>query len=659
MTLNKNDIWKIGSLTVSPFDWLEASYFYYRPSDLAWTGGDNKKGHYLDKGFNVKFSFVPEKWYLPKIALGLDDFAGTGYFSREYLVSTYTINKTKITSGLGWGKFSGQNSFKNPLRYLDEAFEIRPLSSSNYKQGGSPSYDKWFRGEVGIFGGIEHKFSFIKDLKFMVEYDPFDYFDFSGARRQDASRELREKDSNINFGFTMPIRNYGDLGISFIKGNIINLTFSFGQTYNNKTVTKEKIQPKIEKYRQNVKKVDFYEDLLINLNKNSFFLQTANLKESKLDIAVAVPQHRNHIRSASYAGFIANEVAKNHDLELSEYKITHLNAGIELNKIGFLSKHLDNSKKTDIEFVKYYTKLEPGKGQSFLNNEFVPELKLPAIFSTTAPTLINHIGAPEKFYFGGLVIQNSSEILFKRNLILTSELNLMIADNFQPTISGSNSLLPHVRTDIMSYLIEGNRAISRMQLDYIWSPKKQIYSRISGGIFESMYGGIGGEVLYKPFKEDFYIGFESFWVKKRAFNQRFEFLDYSTITSHITFNYLFSQPRIDANISFGKYLAKDVGFTVDLSRTTKDGFTAGIYFTRTNVSAEEFGEGSFDKGFYFEIPFDLFSKEYSGKHTSLRLSPLTRDGGQKLKYSKDLIGLIHNSSFNSLNQQWNGFFNNN
>ena len=60
MTLNKNDIWKIGSLTVSPFDWLEASYFYYRPSDLAWTSGDNKKGHYLDKGFNVKFSFDSE-----------------------------------------------------------------------------------------------------------------------------------------------------------------------------------------------------------------------------------------------------------------------------------------------------------------------------------------------------------------------------------------------------------------------------------------------------------------------------------------------------------------------------------------------------------------------------------------------------------------------
>ena len=30
LTLNKNDIWKFGTLSVSPFSWLEASYFYYQ-----------------------------------------------------------------------------------------------------------------------------------------------------------------------------------------------------------------------------------------------------------------------------------------------------------------------------------------------------------------------------------------------------------------------------------------------------------------------------------------------------------------------------------------------------------------------------------------------------------------------------------------------------
>ena len=92
---------------------------------------------------------------------------------------------------------------------------------------------------------------------------------------------------------------------------------------------------------------------------------------------------------------------------------------------------------------------------------------------------------------------------------------------------------------------------------------------------------------------------------------------------------------IESNISYGRYLAKDDGFTFDLGRRTRSGFKAGIYFTRTNVSAETFGEGSFDKGFYFQIPMDLFSTGYSGNYSTFKLSPLTRDGGAKLIHDKD------------------------
>ena len=113
----------------------------------------------------------------------------------------------------------------------------------------------------------------------------------------------------------------------------------------------------------------------------------------------------------------------------------------------------------------------------------------------------------------------------------------------------------------------------------------------------------------------------------------------------------------ESNLSYGRYLAKDDGFTFDIGRRTKSGFKAGIYFTRTNVSAEVFGEGSFDKGFYFQIPLDLFSKNYSGNYSSFKLSPLTRDGGAKLNFDKDLKGLIYNTTFSELNGQWNGLLN--
>ena len=71
-TFNRSDYIKLGTLTVTPFNWLEASYFYYRPDDLKW---GSATGLYLDKGFNVKFSYKPANNLLPRIALGLDDFS--------------------------------------------------------------------------------------------------------------------------------------------------------------------------------------------------------------------------------------------------------------------------------------------------------------------------------------------------------------------------------------------------------------------------------------------------------------------------------------------------------------------------------------------------------------------------------------------------------
>ena len=112
-TFNKNDMWKLGTLTVSPFNWMEASYFYYRPSDLRWEV-NNVRGDYLDKGFNVKLIYRSRKSNIPNVALGLDDFAGTGFFTREYIVATNQFNDTKLTAGIGWGKFAGKNSFENP-----------------------------------------------------------------------------------------------------------------------------------------------------------------------------------------------------------------------------------------------------------------------------------------------------------------------------------------------------------------------------------------------------------------------------------------------------------------------------------------------------------------------------------------------------------------
>ena len=111
------------------------------------------------------------------------------------------------------------------------------------------------------------------------------------------------------------------------------------------------------------------------------------------------------------------------------------------------------------------------------------------------------------------------------------------------------------------------------------------------------------------------------------------------------------------NLSYGKYLAGDRGYTFDLSRVFDSGLRTGFYFTRTNVSFELFGEGSFDKGFYFSIPLDIFRNSYSRGSLDFKFAPLTRDGGQKLLINKSLKGIIFNSNEYSINKYWDDYLN--
>ena len=642
-------------MTVSPFEWLEANYFYYRPSDLIW-GGNNKRGNYLDKGFNVKILYKPEIRNLPNIAIGLDDFAGTGLFTREYMVSTMNIKNMSVSLGMGWGKFASDNTFENPLIKISEKFKYRPNNSANDGYGGTLSYNQWFRGEASLFGGIELHFPRLKNMSLKIENDPFNYQDFSANLRSDIDRTIRKKDKDINIGISLPINKFITIDASYIKGNAFNLSFNMAITFNEELRSKPSFNPTIKKSTIKNDKKSFYDDLLSNLNSNNLYLQTAKLDNKNLKVSISSSEHRNSMRSASYAAYISKQVSDLNDIDLSIIDISLINAGIQLNEISFIANHLDENSSVPVEVVKYYTDFNRVEPNDYLTNEFKPTVNFPAFFSSLSPTIVSHIGNPEKFFYGGLSLQFISEVQFKRNIILSSELNYSLYNNVTDTISGPGSEMQHVRTDIVQYLKNDGFYISAMQLDYIWSPKKNLYAKISGGIFERMYGGIGTEFLYKPFDKNFTVGLELFKVKQRSFDQDFSFQDYTTTTGHLNLSYILPL-GIEANLSFGRYLAKDDGYTFDLSRRTKSGFKSGIYFTRTDVPKELFGEGSFDKGFYFQIPMDLISKNYRGNYSTFKLSPLTRDGGAKLLHQKDLKGLIHNSSLIELNRNWNGFLN--
>ena len=157
---------------------------------------------------------------------------------------------------------------------------------------------------------------------------------------------------------------------------------------------------------------------------------------------------------------------------------------------------------------------------------------------------------------------------------------------------------------------------------------------ITAGILEEMFNGIGFEYLYFNQDSNYAIGFEAFEVKKRDYEMRFGSLDYSNITAHINFYYRNNRViPFDTKISYGEYLAGDEGITIDFSRSFQNGTKFGIFASFTDVSTEQFGEGSFDKGIYFNIPVFGNLINYSWR-------PLTKDPGAKLNRKNTLHSLL-------------------
>jgi hypothetical protein len=199
------------------------------------------------------------------------------------------------------------------------------------------------------------------------------------------------------------------------------------------------------------------------------------------------------------------------------------------------------------------------------------------------------------------------------------------------TTRGSDSVLPKVRTLVNQYLVNGASGIEQLYIEDKRSLSSSIHTWIYGGILETMYGGVGGEVLYSPYMQRWALGVNVNAVKQRGFERDFDFRDYETVTAFASVYYASPFYDVDMAVHVGRYLAQDVGYTFEARRTFDSGFSIGGFFTRTNVSAEEFGEGSFDKGLFFRIPFNGLLPGNTRAAYSTILRPLERDGGRRLE----------------------------
>lgn len=641
ITMGNSSLNKFISIVGTPFPWLEASFFYHRPRDTFYI----KKNKYLDKGFNLKLGFTFRNIDL---AIGMDDIAGTGLVSKEYIAATIKNNNIVVTLGVGTEAFSKDHPYKNPIQFLRDRPKPLfggPLGSKS--PGGEIDFNSFFKGPVGLFGGVEIYSSRIKGLAFKIESNPFDYEGrrgfLAGGNPTPKFTSKRIKEKNFNYGLYYQFKNNFTISISQIKGNSFDLMFSKKFNFNGPKKSVKPTQVKLISQSQN-NKLAFYQNILRNLENDNLFLQSAELKDSNLKLGIVNNKYNDPIKVYEHTKIVVAELAAKQKIPLSNLTVTNINSGMETASMTAKAINRLNSDK-----IGYVNITEPKNNTK--DYDFQTILSFPEFYNTIEPEFIYRYADPPRFFAGGIDIQLNSEIKIASDLYLTTAISYQLTNSFERLrYFPDSTYLPHVRTDVVKYL--NNRPdlyLNNLQLDKLSKITNGQYLKLSAGMYEMMFGGYGIEYLWKPFTSNLSVGISLYQVKQRDFEQRFRFSDYEITTGHTNFIYFHSNSGLTADLSIGQYLAGDRGYTFDFSKRFKTGFKMGAYFTRTNISKVVYGEGSFDKGFYFEMPLSIFNSDANKGITNFTVQPLTRDGGAKLKTNNPLIYSIISGSKNDYN----------
>jgi hypothetical protein len=773
--------------------WMESTFRYAINYALAPIG---QRALY-DRSFDFKFRLFQEGEYTPQIALGLQDFLGTGVYSGEYIVASKRFGPVDMTAGMGWGRLASRGTLTNPFCSIDPSFCVRLGDITN--SGGVPLFGSYFHGpDVGIFGGIEYQTP-IPDLTFKIEYSTDDY----AQESCDSSNPAICKNSNpavhplnyapvpVNAGFSYRLWSDLDLGVAFVGGRWVSLDANIAMNPTQPNWP-ERLDPQppyvarppgsgqpfmqlsmadYESGKSGVWPVHFIDLTALpapdakppdpslfhedDWNVAAVF-QKAGLRLTdgwiagdtllaQVDVAgpsgppcslltmgghlptprvVLVDRDWNPVETCSEAASVAQAMPADSSQTWQPDILGRMRRAIESQQLivegisisrGVVKVEIENDKyfrdaeaisrvaralsasaPADIAAFEITTTIShmplttvtisraeidaaatgnvtPAEmWESTILSDALPDTRDPDGASdpqfswSIFPSLQADLFDPNNPTYLGVGISGSTRTELFPGLVLDDEATYNVWNNFGSITRTSNSVLPHVRTDIVSYLQKGSTGINNLTLsDYI-KPAPEVYARLTVGYIEQMFAGVGGEVLYRPFGQRWAIGADIYDVYQRNFDDLFglhgdfqtpgKVESYNVITGHVSLYIETPWENVTTVLRAGRYLAGDYGATLEIYRRFDTGIIVGAWMTFTNVPFSQFGEGSFDKGIRIVIPTEWALPFGTSTKFEEDLRPIQRDGGEALDNDAELYDMTQPSSYGDLQRQWQHLF---
>ena len=634
---------------------------------------------YFDRSFDLRYRFNDEGDIMPSFALGLQDFLGTGVYGGEYLVATKTIGDSfRITAGVGWGRFGSYNGVDNPLGVISEDFLDRPPATEPGDTGGRIAFDTLFRGDMGFFGGVEWAPTDRWLVK--VEYSSDD------AYRDRRGNTLIDRRIPLNFGVNWRPRPGYQIGLSYLYGSEFALTGTLLFNPNNRPFAMGLDTPPVPVTVRDVAAAqswgavaasgpDLQAAVAAALAADGFVLAGFSVEGATARIRYTNTGYRAEAQGLGRVVRILTGVLPP---GVETITLEPMQRGIPLSAVTFA--------RSDIEALEN----EVGGTQAALDRAVLSDAGPAAGLSVlpeedrfswgiapyVAVTVFDNDN-PVRLDFG---LEASARYAIRPNLVLSGAIRQTLTPTDDPGAIRWSDLHP-VRRLSGFYAADGNPGIRNLTLAWYDRPGRDLYSRVTLGYLEPMFGGISAELLYKPVDRRWAIGAEVNYVAQRDTDMLFGFgdychvrggidfcedpddgdsirdvqADYAVASGHLSFYYAFEN-GFHGQLDVGRYLAGDWGATVSVDREFENGWRVGAYATLTNVSAEDFGEGSFDKGIRVTVPFDFILGTPSRREAATTLSSLSRDGGARVNVEGRLYDIVRDGHADALGDSWGRFW---
>ncbi len=622
-----------GNIFMQPLDWLEAGFRYTDVSNLLYgpaaLSGDQS---YKDKSIDVKFRLWSESAYVPQIATGLRDIAGTGFFSGEYLVASKRTGDFDWSVGMGWGYVGGRGNLSNPLSVLSSAFDTRTAAAG---QGGQFALKSYFRGPAALFGGVQYQTPWER-LSVKLEYDGNDYQHEPQANNQKQS-------SPLNFGLVYRAGSAADVTVGVERGNTLMLGLTLHGQLDALGMPKLSDPPRLAVATTRPRQAPDWSSTAGEIKRQSDWQvrsieQRGNELRVTLDEAEAVYWRERIDR-------IAAVLHRDAPQSVDRFTLAYRERGMEMaehvvDRDAWLAKQTQPLPPGEQRETVIARKPEPAAPGTVLYENTLPKFEsgLRLGFAQT-------LGGPDGFVLYQVFAAERAKLRFSDDTWLQGALQLRLADNYDKFKYTAPSNLPRVRTYLREYVTTAYLTIPNLQLTHVGRLGENQYYSVYGGLLEEEFAGVGGEWLYRPFASRLAYGVDVNEVKQRDFRQNLGFDDagtqtgYRVTTGHATLYWDTGWNGMQTTASAGRYLAGDLGVTLGVARIFKNGVAMGAFATKTDVSAAQFGEGSFDKGIFLSIPFDAILTRSTSTVGNFMWKPLTRDGGAKLYRGVSLYDL--------------------